>query len=134
MSARFREIARKVARDAPDTAAYPELSGLAALRGDFSALQRELVEEAAHSMGSSARRLEASLAALERLDEELETVDARDVVRKRELVQRFNAQRDEVLLRLHYVQIQREALGFTRHDELERHYPVPPKKREPSER
>jgi hypothetical protein len=133
MSARFREIASHVARDPLDTSAYPELSGLAALRGDFASLQRELVEEAAHSMGSSARRLEAGLSLLGRLEEELEKVDAGDHVRKRELVQRFNAQRDEVLLRLHYVQIQREALGFTRHDELERHYPVPPKKREPSE-
>jgi hypothetical protein len=127
----MREIAQNVARDSLDTAAYPELSGLAVLRGDFAALQRELVEEAAHSMGNSARRLEAGLAALQRLDEEFGRVDPRDHARQRELVQRFNAQRDEVLLRLHYVQIQREALGFTRHDELDTHYPVPPKKREP---
>jgi hypothetical protein len=134
MSARFREIASHVARDSRDTSAYPELSGLSALRGDFAALQRELVEEAAHSMGSSARRLEAALSELARLDEELEKLDTRDHVRKLELVQRFNAQREEVLLRLNYVQIQREALGFTRHDELERLYPIPPRKREPSER
>jgi hypothetical protein len=30
-----------------------------------------------------------------------------------------------VLLRLHYVRIQREALGFSRHDELDAHYSVP---------
>jgi hypothetical protein len=114
-----------------DASGYSELAGLAALRGDLAALHREIVEEAAHSMGSSARRLAASLEALERLDEELAHVDPADEARRRELVARFNAQREDALLRLHYVQIQREALGFTRHDELERHYPVPPKKPAP---
>jgi hypothetical protein len=128
----MKEIARSIARDSRDTSAYPELSGLAALRGDFAALQRELVEEAAHSMGNSARRLEASLAALERLDEEIAQLDDGALERRRELVRRFNAQREEVLLRLHYVQIQREALGFTRHTELDEHYPVPPRKPEPA--
>ena len=128
----MREIARSVARDSRDTAAYPELSGLPALRGDFAALQRELVEEAAHSMGNSARRLEASLAALQRLDEELERLDGAELEQRRELVRRFNAAREEVLLRLHYVQIQREALGFTRHTELDEHYPVPARKPEPN--
>jgi len=64
MSRRMRDIAQHVARGTETTAAYPSVSGLAALRGDFAALQRELVEEAAHSMGSAARRLEASLAVL----------------------------------------------------------------------
>lgn len=134
MSDRLKDIARSVARDSFDASGYSELSGLAALRGDLAALQREIVEEAAHSMGGSARRLEASLAALRRLDEELARVDPADDALRRDLVARFNAQREDALLRLHYVQIQREALGFTRHDELERHYPVPPKKREPPPR
>lgn len=132
MSRRMRDIAQHVARGTETTAAYPSVSGLAALCGDFAALQRELVEEAAHSMGSAARRLEASLAVLERLDEELERLAEDETARRSELVQRFNAERERALLRLHYLRIQREALGFTRHDELEAHYPVPPKKREPS--
>lgn len=127
MSERLREIAREVASQTLDTSQYPQLSGLAALRGDFRALQRELVEEAARSMGSSARRLEASLEALHRLDAELSQVAPGDA-RRTELVRRFNAQREDALLRLHYVRIQREALGFVRHEELEAHYPVPPAK------
>lgn len=128
MSGRMKEIALNVAADSRDTSAYPEFSGLAALRGDFAALQRELIEEAAHSMGSSARRLETSLATLQRLDEALACLDSAELEQRRDLVQRFNVARDEVLLRLHYVQIQREALGLMRHTELEKHYPVPPRK------
>jgi hypothetical protein len=128
MSDRMKEIAQSVARESRDTSAYPEIAGLAARRGDFAALQRELVEEAAHSMGSSARRLEASLAALQRWGEELDCLNGGELERRRELVQRCNAAREEALLRLHYVQIQREALGFTRHAELYAHYPVPSRK------
>ena len=58
----MKEIALSVASDSRDTSAYPEFSGLAAQRGDLAALQRELVEEAACSLGGSTRRLEASLA------------------------------------------------------------------------
>jgi len=124
----MKEIAQSVASESRDTSDYPELAGLAAQRGDFAALQRELVEEAAHSMGNSARRLEASLAALQRLGEELDCLEGGELEQRRELVQRFNAAREEVLVRLHYVQIQREALGFTRHTELDAHYPVPSRK------
>lgn len=124
----MKEIAQNVASDSRDTSAYPEFAGLSALRGDFAALQRELVEEAAHSMASSARRLETSLLALRRLDQELDRLVEADLEHRRELVQRFNAAREQVLLRLHYVRIQREALGFSRHTELDEHYPVPPPK------
>src|SRR3954466_11907814 len=129
MSDRMKEIAQSVASDSRDTSEYPEFSGLAALRGDFAALQRELVEEAAHSMASSGRRLEASLEALQRIGKELERLDGGALEKRRELVGRFNLVREEVLLRLHYVQIQREALGFSRHDQLAEHYLVPPRKR-----
>ena len=107
--------------------AYPQLSGLV-LRGDLNALHRELIEEAAHSLGNTARRLEASLELLGRLAAELGRV-GQDGDGRAELVARFNAQRDEVLLRLHYLRIQREALGLFRHEELDRHYPVPAKMR-----
>ena len=74
---------------------FLELSALAALRGDFAALKRELVEEAARSMGSSARRLEASLATLARLEKEIERLGPGDAARRSELVERFNAQRED---------------------------------------
>lgn len=125
----MKEIAQSVASDSRDMSDYPEFSGLAALRGDFAALQRELVEEAAHSMASSARRLEAALAVLQRLDEELDRLDGGELEQPRELIQRFNVAREEVSLRLHYLKIQREALGFTRHTELDERYPLPPRKR-----
>ena len=129
MSDRMKEIAQSVAGDSRDTSDYPEFSGLAALRGDFAALQRELVEEAAHSMGSSTRHLELNLAKLQHLEEQLARVDDRELEQRRDLVQRFNATREEVLLRLYYIEVQREALGFTRHTELNARYPVPPPKR-----
>ena len=50
------------------------------------------------------------------------------IEQRRELVQRFNATREEVLGRLHYIEVQREALGFTRHTELHARYRVPPRK------
>ena len=79
-------------------------------------------------MGNSARRLEASLEVLTGLNEELGRLGEADEWRRAELVARFNSQREELLLRLHYLRIQREALGLLRHDELDRHYPVPPKR------
>jgi hypothetical protein len=127
MADRIRQIAQEVAKDSYDMSEYPQMSGLAAFRGDFRALQRELVEEAAYSMGSSARRLEASLEALSCLDVELSKLGP-NAEGRGELVKRFNEQREDALLRLHYVRIQREALGFVRHEELEEHYRVPPKK------
>lgn len=128
MSSRMKEIARNVARDSQDTSAYPEFSGLAALRGDFAALQRELVEESAHSLGSSTRRLEEGVAALQRLEDALACLGAGEHEQRRELVQCFNATREEVLKRLYYIEVQREALGITRHAELHARYPVPPRK------
>jgi len=124
----MKEIARSVASNSRDTSEYPEFSGLAALRGDLAALQRELVEEAAHSMGSSTRRLETGLATLQRLEGAIACLDVRELEQRRELIQRFNATREDVLLRLYYLQVQREALGFTRHTELHARYPVPPRK------
>jgi len=124
----MKEIAQSVASESRDTSDYPEFSGLAALRGDLAALQRELVEEAAHSMGSSTRRLEAGIATLERLEAALACLHVGELEQRHELVQHFNTTREEVLLRLYYVQVQREALGFTHHTELHAQYPVPPRK------
>ncbi|HEX2671536.1 MAG TPA: hypothetical protein VHM25_11725 [Polyangiaceae bacterium] len=124
----MKEIAQSIASDSRDMSDYPEFSGLAALRGDFAALQRELVEEAAHSMGNSASRLEAGIATLQRLEEALTCLGDGELEQRAELTERFNAAREDVLLRLYYIQVQREALGFTRHHELYARYPVPPRK------
>src|SRR5262245_25339843 len=110
MSSRFQRIARAVAERPSHISAYPRLAGLAVLRGDLDAGQAELVEEAAYSMGSSARRLEASLEELARLAAALDRLGEADEPRRPELVTRFNAQRDQALQRLHYLRIQREAL------------------------
>ena len=143
MSERIRQIAREAARESSHLTSHPKLSALHALRGDLSALEREILEETASALGSSARRLEASLAALAKLDRELNEQEARaseaqasnaqgaasHEEARRALVERFNAQREHAMLRLHYVCIQREALGFFHHEELDRYYPVPPKRK-----
>lgn len=129
MASRIQQIARELAAGSARVETSPKLSALTALGGDFTALHAELVEECAQSMGNAARRVESSLEALQRLGAELDGLDAADEARRAELVTRFNAQREEALLRLHYLRIQREALGLLRHEELDRHYPVPPKRR-----
>jgi hypothetical protein len=127
MSERIRQLAHEVARGGAHTLEHPKVAALGSKRGDLSALAREIVEETAYSLGKAARRLEESLEALRTLGEELEA--AREPEERKRLVERFNAQRAHVLERLLYVRIQREALGFVQHDELDRHYPVPPKAR-----
>ncbi len=88
-------------------------------------------------MGRAARRLEEGLAELRLLDDEIARLDGDGAVgdasaeprpERTSLVERFNEKREDVLLRLHYVRIQREALGFLRHEELDKHYPVPSKR------
>jgi hypothetical protein len=125
MSERIRKLAYEVAREGSHAGAHPKVAALGSKRGDLSALAREIVEETAYSLGKAARRLEESLEALRALGAELDA--AREPEERKRLVERFNAQRAHVLQRLLYVRIQREALGFVQHDELDRHYPVPPK-------
>ena len=109
MPSRIQQIARELAEGSCRASTCPELSALAALRGDLAALHAELVEECAFSMGNSARRLEASLEVLTGLNEELGRLGEADEWRRAELVARFNSQREELLLRLHYLRIQRVA-------------------------
>lgn len=99
-------------------------------QGGLSALQKEIAEEIAGSLGRAARRVEAALARLGDLEESiLEARRGGEVEQITELVTLFNAERELALRCLRDLKIQREALGFARHDDLARVYPVPdPKK------
>ncbi len=110
---------RRVARGAPD--------------GGLAALQAEMLHEMAASLGRASERLSGSLAALAELGRHIDELEAGDVAREAlgEAVDAFNEERARAEHLLWELSVQREALGLNRHDELARHYPLPPRRKKP---
>jgi hypothetical protein len=88
----------------------------------------EIRSEKASALGRIARTLEGSLA---RLDV-LRARAARSTCshERLRLVRAFNEERRTAETWRWYLTVQREAIGFRRHDDLERKYPVPQRLRE----
>ena len=89
--------------------------------GALSRVQDEITAEKAAALARIAGTLEALLADLRRLEAEAaEAADggAKAAARHREL-------RDRALRYRWYLEVQREAVGLTRHDALDELYPVP---------
>jgi hypothetical protein len=91
----------------------------------IAAVEAELVEERAFSLGRVARTLEAHLAELGRIDAELSAAPDDAGLRDAYAQTRLLAERYRW-----YLIVQREALGLRNHDLLERLYPLPPRLRE----
>lgn len=95
----------------------------------LSVLQREIAAEAAASLGRAAQRVRDALGRLDDIEARIDAAKENgDGASMAELVSAYNTERDEALVRLRYLKIQREALGLRRHDELDRYYPVPSRK------
>ena len=100
-------------------------AGAAASNG-LGAVQREVIEEMSAGLRRCARKIEEALVDLAELDEALQQVSARE--RRSELVEEFNARRQDALDARRDYLIQREAIGFFRNDCVVEEYPIPPKR------
>jgi len=90
----------------------------------IAGLEREIAAEIAYSLGRAASKLEASisqaLGTLRELDAPELSVDERLALRRR-----FVAERTFAEQRLRDLLIQREAIGFRRHEDVYQRYVIP---------
>ncbi len=96
-----------------------------------SSLEHEMLQEMASSLGRAEDRINVALLRCEVLAREIDEAEAK-APRPPDypaLVEAFNAQREEALLRREHLLIQREAIGLRQNQQLETLYPVPPKRR-----
>lgn len=92
----------------------------------LAAVEAEIREEMAASLGRVGQRLEACIEELGRLATE---AAAADVPSRTALVARYNELRAEAEEHLFALVVQREAMGLRNHTGLERTYPIPPRLR-----
>jgi hypothetical protein len=90
-----------------------------------TALEVELVQEMAASLGRAEDKLLVALLQLEVAGRAL--ADARDPEARRSRADAFNRARDYALRRRLELVIQREAVGIRRNDVIDDLYPVPPR-------
>ncbi len=87
-------------------------------------VQREIAEEIAYSLGKAGAKIERSLRVLHGLLEKAkEATLSPDELRQ--LEDAFYRERRQTELHLRDLLIQREALGFLRHDDVKQRYPLP---------
>lgn len=92
------------------------------------ALEREIAGEIAASLGRAEQRIVAALARLGELSAAVDEARARrDRGALERAARRFNEVRGLAEHRLWELTVQREALGFRRHDALASLYPLPPR-------
>ena len=128
MEDRIRSLLERVARsesstDPVDAELRDRLPSAA--RG-VAALEREIASEIAYSLGRAAKKLEASIARARATRSALDAAQL-DVREKELLARRFEEERALAERHLRDLMIQREALGFRRHADLYRLYPLPPR-------
>ncbi len=87
-------------------------------------VQREIAEEIAYSLGKAGAKIERSLRVLHGLLEKAKepTLSPDEL---RQLEDAFYRERRQTELHLRDLLIQREALGFLRHDDVKQRYPLP---------
>jgi hypothetical protein len=96
-------------------------------RAGEGSLEREVISEMARTLGRVTRRLTD---ALERLDRVGRAIDAApDADARARLVAEFNKRRAEAAKARWELLVQREALGFRRHEDIDACYPIPPRRR-----
>ncbi|MEY2930965.1 MAG: hypothetical protein RL033_1714 [Pseudomonadota bacterium] len=126
MSERIQALIREVHQSVNEAEHRPALGDrFARMSGAaLATVQRELMEEIAHSLGKAGRKVQRQAELLQalvaRVASEVLTTDEREQLREEYRRQRALADRH-----LRDFLIQREALGFRRHDEVRRVYPIP---------
>jgi hypothetical protein len=89
-----------------------------------ASLERQLVEEMTFALRRSTDKVDAALAALARIARQVAA--AVTSAERDERIAAFNGERKRALEAYRDLLIHREALGFRRHDEIARSYPIPP--------
>ena len=89
-------------------------------------LERELVEEMAQALHRSHAKVDDALRKLRLADERIETASGRD--ERTHMVAEYNQRRQQAIQARWELMIHREALGFRRNREIERSYPIPPRR------
>lgn len=123
MSDRIQSLLRRVSEHESASPYQQRLKERWPEQRQLQSVEREIASEIAHSLGKSGRLLRAALDALAAI--EAEHQQCTDPERRRQLRKAYESQRQEASRRWRYLRIQREALGFRCHDELQRLYPIP---------
>ena len=103
----------------------------------IDAIEAEIQQERAEALGRAGERLEEALRVLWAIRGELEGKrgqlhtgprdrEAGGGVPEEANPSRYRAWHARVVELRHFLIIQREAIGFRRHDDVDRHYPMPP--------
>jgi len=103
----------------------------------IDAIEAEIQQERAEALGRAGERLEEALRLLWALRGELEgrggtlhtgsrDQEAGNGALEEANTSRYRAWHAHVVELRHFLIIQREAVGFRRHDDVDRHYPMPP--------
>ena len=126
MTERIRSLLQRVAKadggaDARDAELRQRLPSTS-----VASLEREIASEIAYSLGRAAEKLEAALSQALGTLAELEAAHLSAESRPA-LISRYHDERSVAERRLRDLLIQREALGFRRHDDLHQRYPIPPR-------
>ena len=94
--------------------------------GNAASLEREIASEIAYSLGKAGSQLEAGIRRALATRDESEQREPGTSERKK-LIERYREERTLAEKYLRDLLIQREALGFRRHVELFKNYPIPPR-------
>ena len=95
----------------------------------------DIMKEKAEALGRTGRRLDESLRSIKTLEQRITMLkrEGRGAREVNTIIREFNQMRRRALQYLHYLIIQREALGFRRHANITGMYQIPPPKRSLSE-
>jgi len=91
----------------------------------------DIIKEKAETLGRIGAKLDESLRKLRALQDHIKIMEkeGKGQAEVSNLITEFNEAREEAFQYLHYLIIQREAMGFRRHANVQRMYKIPTKKR-----
>jgi flagellar motility protein MotE (MotC chaperone) len=91
----------------------------------------DIMKEKAETLGRTGAKLEQSLRRLRTLQEHIRILEkeGKDTPEVNALITEFNEVRGKALQHLHYLIVQREAMGFRRQANVQKMYKIPAKKR-----
>lgn len=126
MSERVQQLLYEVQRAAAEEQYKPPLARRFpdAHQQGLQQVQREIAEEIAYSLGKAGAKIERGLRVLQGVLEKAAT-HGLSAAEQRQLEDAFYLERRQTELALRDLLIQREALGFLRHDDVKQRYPLP---------
>jgi len=91
----------------------------------------DIIKEKAETLGRTGAKLDESLRRLRALQDHIKIMEkeGKGQAEVSDLITEFNEAREEAFQYLHYLIIQREAMGFRRRANVQRMYKIPAKKR-----